>query len=144
MYKLRFSYHYEDTVILMHIQKLSHTTAFRDLVVMCCAFTMFVRHIIEYCSPVYTHEIDQTKAVQHRFKKKLIGFPARRYASAVCAKDVSVHLSVTSRTSIETTQQFELILDTEAALSVSCIMLSANSDISKNKGIFVLGLRRRL
>ena len=69
----------------------------------------------------------------------LNNLPARRYASAVkCHGSVSVclsvYLSVTRWYCIETAEEIELVLDTEAALGLSYSVFYRNSSTSKNKG----------
>ena len=62
--------------------------------------------------------------------------PARRYASGgttYSPVSVSLCLSVTSRSSIETTERIELIFSTTASFHLSYTVIKENSGICKNK-----------
>ena len=66
---------------------------------------------------------------------------ALRYAGAgtsygpvsVC---LSVSVSITSRSSVETDERIELVYSLGASFRLSCTVLKGNSGISKNKGTF--------
>ena len=62
-------------------------------------------------------------------------FTARCYASEVLPMDQCPSVSVTSRCSIETDEQIELVFGMRASLHPICTVLKGNSVISKNKGI---------
>ena len=77
--KLRFSHHYENVVAKAHQTASLILRCFecRDPSVLFRAFIVYVRPILEYCSPVwapvYKTDIKQLESVQHRFTKKLDG-----------------------------------------------------------------------
>ena len=77
---LRFSSHYDDIVTKAHQRAALILRCFecRDPLVLFRAFTVYVRPILEYCSPVwnpvYIGDIKRIEAVQRRFTKRLSGY----------------------------------------------------------------------
>jgi len=77
---LRFSSHYDDIVAKAHQRAALILRCFecREPLLLFRAFSVYVRPILEYCSPVwnpvYIGDIKRIEAVQRRFTKKLSGY----------------------------------------------------------------------
>jgi len=84
---LRFSSHYDDIVTKAHRRAALILRCFecRDPLLLFRAFTVYVRPILEYCSPVwspvYIGDIKRIEAVQRRFTKRLSGYSKLSYAT---------------------------------------------------------------
>ena len=92
--RLCFSAHYADIAAKAHQRAGLIVRCFksRDPFLLFRAFTVYVRPILEYCSPVwspvYKKDIIKLETVQRRFTKKLRGFTNLTYAERLNKLDV--------------------------------------------------------